>query len=311
MIAAAGAWQAGSVGRRLAAVVAAAAVALGLAGCSGAVPEPAGPQGIVATITTPPASVTAAPRPAPSTSTLPATGWYVALGDSLAAGMQPTTGDQKDRGYAGPVLEGVRKAQAGTQLRNLGCSGETTTSMLKGGLCSYPEGSQMAATVAFLKANAATTRLVTLDMGANNVLRCARTTVDQACAASTTATVAKELASILAQVRAVAPSVPIVVLTYYNPLLAAYLQGPEGRATATQSQPLLAGLNAEITKAAKAATAKVADVAGAFATTDSSGSPQPTNVKRICDWTWMCSRNDIHANDAGYAAMAAAVLAAR
>src|SRR6478752_10168324 len=99
-ISARAAWQAVSVGRRLAAVTAAVAavvVALGLAGCSGAAPEPAGPQGIVATITTPPASVTAAPRPAPTsrTSTAPATGWYVALGDSLAAGMQPTTGDDK------------------------------------------------------------------------------------------------------------------------------------------------------------------------------------------------------------------------
>jgi len=305
-----------SVGRRLAAVTAAVAavvVALGLAGCSGAAPEPTGPQGIVATITTPPASPTAAPRPAPTSSsqTAATTGWYLALGDSLAAGYQPPGGDQKTRGYAGPVLEGVRKTQPGTQLTNLGCSGETTTSMLRGGLCRYPEGSQIAAAVAFLKGNAASTRLITLDMGANNVLRCARPALDQACATSTTTTVAKELATILGQIRAAAPSVPIVVLTYYNPLLAGWLTGPEGRTTATQSQALLGGLNAEITKAAKAAKAKVADVAGAFATTDGSGSPQPTNVKRICDWTWMCSQSDIHANDAGYAAMAAAVLAAR
>lgn len=308
------------MGRRLAAVTAVTAAvvaALGLAGCSGAAPEPTGPQGIVATITTPPASPTAAPRPAPtssaptsSTPTAAATGWYLALGDSLAAGFQPG-GDQKTRGYAGPVLEGVRKTQPGTQLTNLGCSGETTTTMLRGGLCRYPEGSQIAGAVAFLKANAATTRLITLDMGANNVLRCARPALDQACAASTTTTVAKELATILGQIRAAAPAVPIVVLTYYNPLLAAWLTGPEGQTTATQSQVLLGGLNAEITKAAKAAKAKVADVAGAFATTEASGSPQPANVKRICDWTWMCSRNDIHANDAGYAAMAAAVLAAR
>ena len=173
------------------------------------------------------------------------------------------------------MLEGVRKTQPGTQLTNLGCSGETTTSMLRGGLCRYPEGSQIAAAVAFLKGNAATTRLITLDMGANNVLRCARPALDQACATSTTTTAARELATILGQIRAAAPSVPIVVLTYYNPLLAGWLTGPEGRTTATQSQALLGGLNAEITKAAKAAKAKVADVAGAFATTDGSGSPQP------------------------------------
>ena len=102
-----------------------------------------------------------------------------------------------------------------------------------------------------------------------------------------------------------------MLLTYYNPILAAWREGAQGKAVAAQSQPLLAGLNTEITKAAKVVNAKVADVAGAFATTDTAGSPQPNNVKRICDWTWMCSQNDIHANDAGYAAMAKAVLAAR
>jgi lysophospholipase L1-like esterase len=297
------------VGRGLAA--AAAAVALGLAGCSGAAPEPRGPEGILATITTPPPSSTPVPRPAEtSTSAAPADGWYLALGDSLAAGRQPA-GDHKDRGYAGPVLEGLRKTEGGTQLKNLGCSGETTSSMLGGGGCGYPEGSQIAAAVAFLKANAATTRLVTIDIGANNVLPCAKPAVDQACAASSTTTVSKDLARILVQIRAAAPKVPIVVLTYYNPLLATWNKGAEGRDLATKSQPLLASLNTEITKAGKAAGAKVADVAGAFATTNSSGSPQPVNIKRICDWTWMCSSNDIHANDAGYAEMAKAVLAAR
>ncbi len=246
-----------------------------------------------------------------ATTTSVGDGWYLALGDSLAAGLQPTTGDQKERGYAGPVLEGLRKSEPGTRLTNLGCSGETTTTMLHGGLCRYPEGSQTAAAVAFLTANAATTRLVTLDMGANNVLRCAQPTVDQACATSTTATVRTELASILARLRAAAPTVEIVLLTYYDPLLAAWREGPQGKVVAAQSEPLLAALNAEIAKAATGAGAKVADVAGAFASTDGSGSPTPTNVTRICEWTWMCSRGDIHANDAGYAAMAAAVLAAR
>ena len=206
--------------------------ALGLAGCSGAAPEPTGPQGIVATITTPPASPTAAPRPAPTSSdqTAAATGWYLALGDSLAAGYQPPGGDQKTRGYAGPVLEGVRKTQPGTQLTNLGCSGETTTSMLRGGLCRYPEGSQIAAAVAFLKANAATTRLVTLDMGANNVLQCAARLGrpglrdehhdDRR---------ASELATILGQIRAAAPSVTDRRADVLQPAARRVAEGPEGR----------------------------------------------------------------------------------
>jgi lysophospholipase L1-like esterase len=295
----------------------AAAGALALGGCSGNPPAPSEPQGILATITTPPPSPTRGPRPeaAPtSTSTTTeaaSTGWYLALGDSLAAGLQPTTGDQKDRGYAGPVLDGLRKTAPDAQLKNLGCSGETTTSMIRGGICSYPEKNQLAAAVAFLKANADNVKLVTLDLGANNVLPCAQTTIDQGCATKNTATVARDLATILGQIRSAAPKAPIVLLTYYNPLLAAWTSGPDGQKYADQSQPMLSALNAEIVKAAKAASAKVADVAGAFATTSSSGSPQPTNVKRICDWTWMCSKQDIHANDAGYAAMARAVLGAR
>jgi len=307
------------VNARPAAVVAAlaAAAALVLGGCSGAAPAPSEPEGILATITTPPPSPTrgprpeAAPTPSPTSSSATPSGWYLALGDSLAAGLQPTTGDQKDRGYAGPVLDGLRKTAPDTQLKNLGCSGETTSTMLRGGICSYPERNQVAAAVAFLKANAATTRLITLDMGANNVLKCAGATVDQACASSNNATVARELASILAQLRAAAPKAPIVLLTYYNPLLAAWRTGPDGQKLAEQSQPLLAALNTEITKAATPVAAKVADVAGAFATTSTSGSPEPTNVKRICDWTWICSRQDLHANDAGYAPMAKAVLADR
>ena len=29
----------------------------------------------------------------------------------------------------------------------------------------------------------------------------------------------------------------------------------------------------------------------------------PTNVARICSWTWMCSMSNIHANDYGYTVM--------
>jgi lysophospholipase L1-like esterase len=182
--------------------------------------------------------------------------------------------------------------------------------MRNGGLCSYPQGGQLAAAVAFLGAHAGRVRLVTLDIGANNVLRCASPVVDQTCAAGSTATVATDITAILAALRAAAPQTPIVVLTYYNPLLAAWRQGAQGQALAAQSQPLLAALNATIARAAAGVGARVADVAGAFATASDSGSPEPTNVSRICAWTWMCSRNDIHANDDGYAAMATAVLAA-
>ena len=33
------------------------------------------------------------------------------------------------------------------------------------------------------------------------------------------------------------------------------------------------------------------------------------NVERVCEWTWMCSMGDIHANDTGYGEIAEAFLA--
>src|SRR4051812_5713742 len=100
------------MGRRLGVLMAvvATAAALALGACSTA--EPTEPPGAAATSSTASTSVSV-PSTTTSTSTsttgAPADGWYLALGDSLAAGLQPTTGDQKTRGYAGPVLEGVRK----------------------------------------------------------------------------------------------------------------------------------------------------------------------------------------------------------
>jgi hypothetical protein len=57
----------------------------------------------------------------------------------------------------------------------------------------------------------------------------------------------------------------------------------------------------------------VADVAGAFALTNSSVvDGMPVNVQRVCAWTWMCAGPphgpDIHANNEGYGVIARAFL---
>src|ERR687890_545418 len=64
-----------------------------------------------------------------------ATGWYVALGDSLAAGYQPGAGDDKDGGYVGLVLDAKQDTSPKTKLLNLACSGETSTTLVNGGRC--------------------------------------------------------------------------------------------------------------------------------------------------------------------------------
>lgn len=244
----------------------------------------------------------------------PQKGWYLALGDSLAAGYQPDTGDERNGGYVGEVLDAVRADEPETELVNLSCSGATTASMLvDDGACTYEQGSQLAEALAFLRANAGDTRLVTLDIGANDILRCAFGGIDPTCATNALQEIGQNLRRILGEVRAAAgPDVEIVVLNYYNPVLAAWLTGADGQALARQSAPLHGRLNQLIADRASAAQAEVADVAAAFESTSWEPAPSgtttlPTNVARICAWTWMCQRSDIHANDAGYAVLADAV----
>lgn len=243
-----------------------------------------------------------------------ATGWYLALGDSLAAGYQPTTGVDLEGGYVGGVLEAVQAGAPKTKLVNLACPGERITSLVSGGRCAYEEGTQLAQAVEFLHAHEDKTRLVTIDIGANDIQRCANAataSIDLTCVASGLADVQRLLPQALAQVRAVAPDAQIVVLDYYNPFLAAWGSGPAGQLLAQQSMALQGLLNGIIAAAAASVGAQVAQVAAAFESTNATPTTGgvPMNVALICAWTWMCSRLDIHANDTGYAVMAQAVAA--
>jgi lysophospholipase L1-like esterase len=248
-----------------------------------------------------------------------ATGWYLAMGDSLAAGYQPGQGDDLTGGYVGTVLDAVRAGTPKTKLVNVACSGETVVTMVGGGRCSYEEGTQLAAAVEFLHAHRRTTRLVTIDIGANDVQRCVSRSplgIDLTCVQQGLADVQRLLPQALAELHAAAPGVRIVVANYYNPFLAAWLTGAAGQALAQQSVALQATLNAIIAAAAASVGAQVADVATAFHSTDTTpvtvpalGGAVPTNVATICALTWMCRLGDIHANDAGYAVMAGTVVA--
>lgn len=243
-----------------------------------------------------------------------AQGWYLQLGDSLATGYQPDVGDDLDGGYADDVLAAIQGERPKTKLRNLGCAGENVATFIDGGRCEYEEGSQLEQALQFLHAHGERTRVITVTIGANDVVGCVLGgTVDEACLAAGMARVSERLPGALEALRAAAPDAEIVVLNYYNPVLAAWLTGPEGQRLAELSMGLQAQLNAAIARAAAAAGAEVADVAGAFASGSTAptalpgGGEAPTNVARICELTWMCARADIHANDAGYELLGEAV----
>lgn len=251
-------------------------------------------------------------------------GYYLALGDSLAAGFQPGRGDDLDGGYVGVVHDVMSYVWRRTELVNLACSGETIVTMVEGGRCDYDDataavdGSQLAAAEEFLAEHGRATRLITLDIGGNDVQRCVDKTtgtIDQVCIAGGIRAVGARLPTVLAALRAAAPQARIVVLNYYNPFLAAYLRGEAGQALATQSMALQAALNDVIAAAAGATGVRLADVATAFRSTVTTPRTVPgygtipTNVAVICSWTWMCTKTDIHANSVGYTVMAATVLA--
>jgi len=238
--------------------------------------------------------------------------WYLALGDSLAAGYQPTTGDDKTGGYVGGALDMLREQHRGVQLTNLGCSGETTTTFLEGGKCDTKRSQQDQA-LHFLKGRSHQQGVITIDLGSNDVDKCVTTAgIDMSCIGTGLTSIATNLPSILQKLHAAAPNAEIVVLNYYNPFLAAYLLGPAGQVLAGQSAYLAGVVNGEIAQAASTIDAPVADVATAFENDDTTPvttpfGTLPTNVARICEWTWMCTKQNIHPNDMGYAVMASAL----
>jgi lysophospholipase L1-like esterase len=241
--------------------------------------------------------------------------WYLALGDSLAAGYQPGVGDDRDGGYVGDVPADLRADWTKTKLVNLACSGETSSQMIEGGYCDYDEGSQLAEVVEFLEAHKDKVSVVTVTIGANDVTACARPTISEECFADRTLTLAQTLDVILSELRAASPDVQIVITNYYNPFLAAYLTGEAGQAVAVGSSALQQQLNQFIAAAAAASGVTVADVATAFQSysetpVQSRYGTVRTNVATICMLTWTCTLGDIHANDAGYAVIGQTVVGA-
>lgn len=246
--------------------------------------------------------------------------YYVALGDSLAAGSEQG-GNPDD--YVDQLFADLSQADSTLRLVRFGCGGETTTTMISGSLpwegrgeryfCSYPHGSQLADAVSFLRAHRPFVSLVTIDIGANDVLLCVAR-LDQACLADGLAAIGQNLPLILAALRqAAGPDLSIVGANYYNPFLAFWFASPA--AAAATNQMVVAQVNPALEAAYAEAGSPVADVEAAFSTTDwTLVDGIPLNVLRICQWTSMCAPpplgSDIHPNTAGHGVIADAFEAA-
>jgi lysophospholipase L1-like esterase len=254
----------------------------------------------------------------------PVTSYYLSLGDSLARGIQPDKAGASvptDQGYPDQFYAMLRPGDPGLRLVKLGCAGETTTSMIHGGICSYPGGSQLAAAVRFLRAHPGRVSLVTIDIGANDPDACVThpsLSKIASCIGSAVPDTAGNLARIMQALRAAGGSrLDVIGMSYYVPELATWRDGLAGHFLARLSERLASGLNELLTSTYTAFGARVADVAGAFRTGDftsqatgSAVGTVPRNVALICSWTWECAPPprgpNEHANAAGYRVIAGA-----
>jgi len=124
-----------SIARSAVTVTAAVVAAAALAACSGSAPSHPAAAGLAAQAKAPPV-------------------YYLALGDSLAQGVQPNAAGisvETPDGYPDQVYAALRRSHPTLRLVKLGCPGETTVTMINGGICHYGSGSQLKAAEAFLQ----------------------------------------------------------------------------------------------------------------------------------------------------------------
>jgi len=246
--------------------------------------------------------------------------YYVSLGDSAAAGFEPI--GRFSHGYANQLYREVQEEIPGLRLIKLGCPGEVIHTMIHGGICPYRMGSQLKEAIAFLQSHQGQIEFITINIGANDWLeRCFDgVLIDRSCTEDILPDVTAGVDAILARLRAAAPDVPIVGMTYWDPFLGFWVLAPtHGPDIARQDEGAEEVLNAGLIDAYRNGGAEVADVTGPdfFDTAnfrDMVWTEQwgriPVNVAHACAWTWFCTDHftfDVHPNTTGYGVIAEAL----
>lgn len=251
--------------------------------------------------------------------------FYLDVGASSSLGIQAIPG--RNNGYANDLVRLDAARGVALSLKEVGCPGETTASILLRGpqshvrlmesRCYHGGPGQLAQATSFLKSHFDQVGLVTVDSGFNDVRTCLNTTtVNQSCFESNLSTVRLDLPILLSNLRrAAGPRVHFVGLEYADPFLQHYLSGPQGRAQAVLSLRDMTALNLVLATDYAHAGMAVANIPAAYDSLDSTTSTLapygaiPLNVKQVCLMTWMCTTaHDDHANDLGYQTEAAAIL---
>src|SRR5260370_14265264 len=201
--------------------------------------------------------------------------YYLALGDSLSQGVQPDAAGasvETQRGYPDQLYAALRRSHPELRMVKLGCLGETTSTMINGGICHYPDGPQLAAAVAFLRAHRGHMFLITIDIGANDPESCgswASLRKIASCIGTYAPDAVSNLTTIMARLRADAgPSVRVVGMSYYLPAVAMWRDGWPGQEIARLSAPLAGSYNDLLERVYSQSCTLVADVFAAFDTAD-------------------------------------------
>ncbi|QNP75499.1 SGNH/GDSL hydrolase family protein [Streptomyces roseirectus] len=237
--------------------------------------------------------------------------YYVSLGDSIPAGYQPDVDKDTRVAYTDQLYAQLKKRTPGLKHIRLGCTGETTKSLISGGVCRYPNAkSQLDAALKAMAQHRGKVALVTISVGANDIKACVSSfgALDAKCLNKATPAMGRNLAQITGALhKAGTKNTRFVGSTYYNPFLATWLLGPAGQKSAKDSAPLMKAGNAGIAKVFRSTGFQVADLAGAFASDDFAHQVDvpgfgkvPRNVATICKLTWACTKTDPHPNAAGH-----------
>ena len=263
--------------------------------------------------------------------------YYVSLGDSYAAGYQPTgadvgqtVGHTTTNGFAYQLPKLAASRGYNLTLVNFGCAAATTTSILHTlgcwgelgpGAPTYGGQSQATAADQFLSQHQGRIGLVTVSIGMNDVTNCTSSSDLISCVAAATRTIKTNLAVLLPALRAAAgPAVPIIGITYPDVILGDYLSTN----TATKSLATLSVnafqslINPALQQQYQAIGATFVDVTsatGAYTpftqTTSLSGyGTVPIAVARVCELTFFCQSSDIHPRTVGYTEIATLIAAA-
>jgi lysophospholipase L1-like esterase len=241
--------------------------------------------------------------------TLGAKSYYLALGDSIAYGVQPANVDLPPpavHGFVDLFAARLRKLAPKIRVVNYGCPGESTKTFIDGGCPWLAErrklhtpfhGTQLAAALAFLRAHPGQVSPITVTLGGNDINEVADVCKGNLACIKARAPAALRrfrtpLSGILEPIRSAAPQAEIVLTGLYN------FNADDLRRT----DPIFRSVNGAIAGVARRFSAHYANLFAAF-------NPQGEQERaRVCAYTFICGQvEDPHPTDAGYRAIAAAV----